>query len=35
MEDLTHDVGAFLCDMLERRDSGSRYFVEFCRKDGT
>ena len=32
MEDLVHDVGAFLCGMMEDRDPESEYGVEFARK---
>ena len=32
MEDLTHDVGAFLTGMLEDRDPDSEYRAEFVRK---
>lgn len=33
MEDLVHDVGAFMTNMMEIRDPGSEYRVEFVRKD--
>ncbi len=32
MEDLVHDVGAFMTGMLEIHDPGSEYRVEFVRK---
>ena len=32
MEDLVHDVGGFLCNMMELNDSGSEYRAEFARK---
>lgn len=33
LEDLAHDVGSFVCTMLEAKDKNSRYVVQFVRKD--